>query len=758
MFHLSRSKTTKAFSFITTLLIATLSITQAQTTYILDSSTNPNEWIVPDGVHVVRIECIGAGGGGGYVDLVNPITEGAATGGGGGGAYASSVLCVTPGETFSLNIGLGGSGQDGASNGGNTWFGNSEQDAMIKASGGSGVENNIATGGSGGSIQASIGDIIFAGGNGGKGAISGYTLGNGTPYNDISAGGGGGAAASNIGDGETGGDATASWTGIFSATYSGEPGKGGLGEDHGGTGGSGAIVCAKANQVIPLDAENGTKYGAGGGGGVRAGSSGSNRPMKPGGNGADGVIIITIIAKDITVSAGNDFTICEGEEVVIQGEYSNGGDPSANVKFQWSGIDFVENDTTITPTIAPTQSHLYTVYPIVEGCELKDLTDSVEVTIDEKNTAPLLSIENNSANNCHGREITINANGGDSLNGSNLEWIVSTGNLLNFQELPNNYISTDIPQETTTYAVAVSGNGSCGADTSYITYELPNTIDELALNNETATCYLSGDQPIHFYSPTSGRYIGSINPKNQEGNVTITVKLESSVNFKKACELSQDESFWTAYLQRKYTIDAINGQFDTSNPEARLPFLTKERTDLTLAAGDGNSLGTLTPNNSNDELINGKDDLGITLASGEICDLGTAANWLNQDGNGVAPNNISNTEYIEISLTEFGQIFIHASKTNSQLSLDKESLNTHSLITYPNPSNGQFIISVESFKQEESQFSIYDLKGRKIMSKTLMLSNGVNKIPFDISPVSSGTYLLIQHSNNNSVPMKLIIE
>lgn len=760
MLHFFQPNFFRLSIFILSFVLSTVSIAQTETTFIIDSDTDLTEWVVPAGVSIVRIECIGAGGGGGFVDLVNE--QGAATGGGGGGAYASSVLCVTPGETFNFNIGLGGSGQDGISNGGTTWFGNSEQDASVKAAGGFGVENNTATGGNGGSAQASIGDIVFAGGNGGNGAISGFTPGGGSPLNDVVSGGGGGAAASNLGNGNNGGNGFASWTidfSTFSAIYEGTPGEGGVGDGYGGNGGTGAIVCAKPNQVPTLDAENGAIYGAGGGGGVRAGSSGPNRPMKPGGDGADGVIIITIIAKDITLTTGPDLTICEGEEVTIQGEFTYEGDQSLDVSFVWDGIDFVEGETTITPTIAPTESYLYTVHPIIEGCELEDISDIVKVSVYEKPIAPVLTIDNALENNCHGREITIEANGGNNPSGSGLEWIVSSGNQLDFPDPTNQYVGTDTPSETTTYTIVIAGNGSCEADSSQITYELPTIIEELAEDNESATCYLSGDQPIHFYNPISGKYIGSINPQNQEGTVTMTVSVENTVNFQEACEVPGNESFWTAYLPRTFNIKVEEGQFNTETSTIMLPFLSQERIDLTLAAGDGGTLlGTLTPNNLNDDLSNGIVDLGITLANGEICAVGTTTQWITQNTNGDTPNNISNAEFIEVNTNDFGKVYLHASKTDSHLSLDNEEMNSGVVSMYPNPSNGMFKVAISSDKQEVVKFTVYDISGRVVSAQSIVLEIGINTIPFDISSVQAGTYLLTHDLNGNTLPIKLIIE
>ena len=59
-------------------------------------------YIVGSGVTSVKVEAWGGGGGGG------------ATAGGGGGGYASRIITVTPGNSFIVTVGAGGSaGNDG---------------------------------------------------------------------------------------------------------------------------------------------------------------------------------------------------------------------------------------------------------------------------------------------------------------------------------------------------------------------------------------------------------------------------------------------------------------------------------------------------------------------------------------------------------------------------------------------------------------------------------------------------------------------
>jgi len=83
--------------------------------------TTSQNWIVPSGVHKIKVLAIGGGGGGG-----GGYSSTYVGGGGGSGALAYIELAVTPGTEFNVIVGAGGSGGRGGSsptaggNGGNT--------------------------------------------------------------------------------------------------------------------------------------------------------------------------------------------------------------------------------------------------------------------------------------------------------------------------------------------------------------------------------------------------------------------------------------------------------------------------------------------------------------------------------------------------------------------------------------------------------------------------------------------------------------
>lgn len=201
--------------------------------------TSSGTWLCPAGVTSVLVQCWGAGGGGGG-------GNGQVGGGGGGGAYAEKIVSVTPGNSYTVNVGAAGSGNGVSSNtgsdGGDSYFNDS---STVMAKGGLGGKNDAAFC-KGGLASASVGTTKYSGGNGTQGD---------------NGGGGGGAGTS-----ANGGNASGS-TG----------GTGGTGNPNGlgGTGGAAGF-----------DGTNGTAIGGGGGGGQSGAGAGAS-------SGARGEVRIT---------------------------------------------------------------------------------------------------------------------------------------------------------------------------------------------------------------------------------------------------------------------------------------------------------------------------------------------------------------------------------------------------------------------------------------------------------------------------------
>jgi hypothetical protein len=241
------------FSIIAIFVIASLNA-QVVTTF-----TSSGTWVCPPGITSITVQAWGGGGAGGGASTTNKLCGG----GGGGGAYASSTVAVTPGNSYNIVVGSGGTASTGnGGNGGNSTF---NATTVVAAGGTGGTAGGNGPGGAGGTVAASTGTTRYAGGAGVTGVNNSY-------------GGGGGAGAGTGANGAAG------------ATSNG-----GTGVAPGGSGGAGASTSGAAGTA-------GSTYGGGGGGAWRAGGIDYS-----GGAGAAGQVVITYSCPAITLPYTESF-------------------------------------------------------------------------------------------------------------------------------------------------------------------------------------------------------------------------------------------------------------------------------------------------------------------------------------------------------------------------------------------------------------------------------------------------------------------
>jgi hypothetical protein len=186
-------------------------------------------WTCPAGVTSVTVEAWGGGGGGGGGGA-------AACGyGGGGGAYSkTNAISVTPGNNYTVTVGIAGTaGASTPTDGGTGGDSGFSDNSQILAKGGSGGQyggGSIGVG-IGGASASGVGDIKTSGGNGGTGYAG-----------SVYAGGGGGSGGDTT-SGGNGGNGTASVNGALGAAGTTNGAKGGAGSaagsSPGGAGGGG---------------------------------------------------------------------------------------------------------------------------------------------------------------------------------------------------------------------------------------------------------------------------------------------------------------------------------------------------------------------------------------------------------------------------------------------------------------------------------------------------------------------------------------
>jgi hypothetical protein len=128
------------------------------------------QFVVPPGVNLMVVEMIGGGGAGSGGSVVLGQAFGGY--GGGSGAYGKAFVSVTPGATYNINVGTGGTGVAGGNGGPGANSSISDSSATILAyanGGGGGAPFTGSSGGAGGggSIPGNMGPFAMAGNAGG---------------------------------------------------------------------------------------------------------------------------------------------------------------------------------------------------------------------------------------------------------------------------------------------------------------------------------------------------------------------------------------------------------------------------------------------------------------------------------------------------------------------------------------------------------------------------------------------------------------
>ena len=200
--------------------------------------TTPSTWTVPDGVTTVYISQCGGGGGGSTIF---------GCGGGGGASVYRQPVTVSPTETITCTIGVGGAGGSSYATS-NTNYLSSFSNCSGTDGGTTTFGSYVSTKGGRGSTVSSSGYVVgVAGGNGGtSGAciqLSLYDSGSNETFN------GGNGGSSMFGAGGSGGYANMSTAAITA---------GGDGAGYGAGGGGGALFVRGSGIGIWTRAGNGT--------------------------------------------------------------------------------------------------------------------------------------------------------------------------------------------------------------------------------------------------------------------------------------------------------------------------------------------------------------------------------------------------------------------------------------------------------------------------------------------------------------------
>jgi hypothetical protein len=284
---------------------------QQQQTYTLYATGNWQTWNKPRGAKMIEIFCLGGGAGGG-VATISTFSKNGGAGGGSGGIVRGLIPAFLLPDTIYILVGKGGIGSSTSNtaggSGGRSYIAlqpsTSEQTLICKSSTAAATSGKVA-GGAGGTISvvalSAFGNLgLFTAIAGVAGGLGGANTGGAgaskaaLETNLTTGGAGGGGATNTAGVWAVGGSITAAsailTTQVSGGQTVGADGNSGYGtlQPFCGTGGSGG-AGRDGSTGAGGNGGNGY-YGCGGGG-----AGGSSTVVPRGGNGGDGLVIITVI-------------------------------------------------------------------------------------------------------------------------------------------------------------------------------------------------------------------------------------------------------------------------------------------------------------------------------------------------------------------------------------------------------------------------------------------------------------------------------
>lgn len=84
--------------------------------------------------------------------------------------------------------------------------------------------------------------------------------------------------------------------------------------------------------------------------------------------------------------------------------------------------------------------------------------------------------------------------------------------------------------------------------------------------------------------------------------------------------------------------------------------------------------------------------------------------------------------------------------------------NLEGLSLYPNPNNGQFNLDVQVKQAQDAQIVIFDMVGKNLYQKEVLLNRGENIVPVECNNLPTGVYHLSLISESEQRSLRLVIE
>jgi len=181
--------------------------------------------------------------------------------------------------------------------------------------------------------------------------------------------------------------------------------------------------------------------------------------------------------------------------------------------------------------------------------------------------------------------------------------------------------------------------------------------------------------------------------------------------------------------------------------------LPVELTDFTANCSDHTVIlhwTTASENNASNYIIERSRDLEHWENIGTVDAVGNSSQTNQYE---LADNSpINETAYYRLIQTDNNG----KSKIYGPISTTCES-QTNSLNVYPNPANSEFNVAITNANnQEMATISLFDLSGKLIQSKSVVVNSGTNLFNFDFSQLAQGSYIVRVLSTDNFKPVKIV--
>ncbi len=393
-----------------------------------------------------------------------------------------------------------------------------------------------------------------------------------------------------------------------------------------------------------------------------------------------------------TVNGGNDQTVCVGGTATLSG--------SGASTYTWSGG--VTNGVAFTPTVTTT----YTV----TGTSAAGCVGTDQVTINV--TAGPVAAISGAAPMCLGNQVTLTA----SPVGVTYLWMPGGATTQTI---------TVSPTSTTTYTLTVSlaGCGSSNATQSVVVNPAP-TANFTSEACETYTWFGSTYTQSGTYTHLVPSPVGCDSVLYL--NLTIHNNVVGNTEVVAACDSYQ----WNGQTYNQSGIYTYNG--------------------LTIHDCDSSATLDLTINSAPTASITA---IGNTLSTTQVA--GESYAWLDCATNTLLPNETA-ISYTPSTSGSYAVVATNSCGSDTSICenivVGLTDLNLNQITIYPNPSNGQFVISSTTILVGDA--SIFDASGRLI--KTVPLNAKEN--PINMLESCPGIYYIIINEDEFSKSVRFIIK